>query len=762
MASSLRRSWDWAQAAIETPRPAEPELPVMRGLPLAFVVAPALLLLPLPMSGAVRFLTGLPMVWCLAIAAFGAGALGWLLWRGQSGRTHSWQVWASTLAFATVSGFAGFAALNEPRTYGFPTLGAIDAVGHLIEVQQLAGPMPHAYFGMTAFQATAYWLEQLGTGPFWAFWGVTYALFAAPVGYVALTQATLAQDLRNTLGSSHWAWLLTCAVLLVGGYPFFACVLPLLHGYQLDGYFPQLHGLVPLFVAALLYGVVRQRLVRLLGLALCVVLLRFTYLLNVVDLLVTVALLVAWEAARDEPDDQRRRRLAGLAVLGLLAAVYPYVRLYGIADNGGGIPAPNMPLRLLATAGLSCLLLAAPWWIERISWHAPSAAVRRLSAFVGTYGVVAVAVQGVWLTAVSARAHTSDDLYLLHKYGFSACLLGLLTAIGVAAYAVVLAVASPRRPVLWRRALGAVVIVTGVEAGSCGHALSMPELYTDTFRARAARAPSETVALADLAAWSAIQRVLADPSNRFGAFLAPTTAETHFTGYALRPIDPTAPMPYQDETGLPPLLDFPLLQVIEPGQCVFWLAPQPFEVVAASDATGSARRDAVRLLHRGAKQCVRFERRSAGPKPVELCTTCFRGTVQQVRLDAATQPPSPAQAAAGPSQFVGELPTSSRASGERCSLRVNAPLAPTRLLLGSNPLPAIVPNRFALPAPPLPPGASHTVTVVFAGPVPKSATAAPHGVGLALICVRAAPPSEEAASGRRQSRPPDGEAGAAP
>jgi hypothetical protein len=522
-----------------------------------------------------------------------------------------------------VAGGLAWHGLYDPRVHGLPTHGAIDSVGHLMELQAVSGPQPRRYDGMVAFQVTAYWLGELGLDAFRAFRAVTYGVLIGLLGLVAIVHGLLAAELDGPHRPALGPWWLVGLSLALGAYPFIHDLLPLLHGYLLEGYFPQLAGLLPLYATALLYAVSRRRLGRMLVLMLGVGLLRFTYLLTIVDLVATSALLIAWEALLWESDTARRRRVAALAAVGMVLAGYFYAELYRIADNGGAIPAPELELRILGTGVGSLVLLAIPYLLRRVRIGRPAAPVERLAAFVGLYGLVTTVVQLAWMAKVYARDYTQDDVYLLHKYGFAASVLVTVTLVPYVAHLLVSA-AGALRAFRHRRLVPEVALAAAAAVlGAVASARSLPPGYAELLERQWRGQRTHLTALGDPEAWVRIRRVLAGDARRFVAFLAPLTTETLFAGYSLRAVDPAEPMPPLDpHTGLPRELDYFAVADLGPGRCVFWLAPELFAHIDAASGRDFERRHVVEQLDRGPKRCEPYPRASHPAGLVELCHRC--------------------------------------------------------------------------------------------------------------------------------------------
>jgi hypothetical protein len=303
-----------------------------------------------PLSAATTVLLRQPLPVDLAITV--ALLAGWaaIAWPYLGRRKVSASTWGWAALFAAVGfGFAVWQLWN-PYFRGFPSIMGGDGGNHIALSRAVAAGHPEVYEGMASLSVTALWIERLaGTDPFATYRAIFYLIVAVPVVFMAILAAVAG------------ARALGFVVLAVVAYlPATRVILPLLHYYQCDGYWSQLMGLVPLYLGLGLYATARRRGFRLLALAFTVGFYRFTYLLNISDLLVAVAAMTAWEIA-DRGTPRWFRVTGGLGAVVLAgAAALAAARIYAVAALPGGIVENRPILFALGILPLAALLIAAP------------------------------------------------------------------------------------------------------------------------------------------------------------------------------------------------------------------------------------------------------------------------------------------------------------------------------------------------------------------------------------------------------------------
>lgn len=290
---------------------------------------------------------------------------------------------------------------------GLVSLGGGDVGVHTLQRQEFIERDPRPYFGFVAFYAVTDAAARL-LGPE-VFAALRAGFFATVLGAILCLAAAVAA-VGPGYGRGAWAALGGLA-LLVLNLAFF----PLLHYHQADGFYPHLFGVVPLLAAWVLYGLAGGPLARGAVLLAWAVTTRFTYGLNLGDVLLAGAALVAWDSRAAGPG---LPRLLGRALAACLAAagLYSYARLVPMAPHSGAFRMPFLPLTFAGEALLAWWLFALPGRARRRGVEMPPEA-RRLAAFAGTFAAVNLAAQAAALLSGLPLA------YYFFKYHFHAVAL---------------------------------------------------------------------------------------------------------------------------------------------------------------------------------------------------------------------------------------------------------------------------------------------------------------------------------------------------
>jgi hypothetical protein len=563
-------------------------------------------LLAVPLSAGVRNLTGLPVAESLVVAV----SLALVLCLGtlplqRRGEPRSPQLWVAGCAFAAVAfGFA-FSELYNPFFAGLPAMTGGDGGNHLRN-QAAFVAFGTRYTGMDALYATAHWLEILfRLDAFASYRAAFYAVVAATVLF--LTASGFALVPSSARPDARLAWGTFALMVAVAYLPARGFLLPLLHYYQADGYFSQLFGLIPLFLTILLYAASRSRLSRLLALGLGVFFCRYTYLLNIADLVATGGLLLAGEAATGRLARPRRRAL--LLVAGLAAAVagYLYARLYAILPDPGGFRPPVTVLAAWGVLLASAVQVAAPLLLRDTLLALPAAGARLLH-FSGVFGLVSVSVQALW------RVTEQDPgTYYYYKYGFSAVVVTSSVGIAFVAWTLARLVAAGRRVRgIGSRALVATSAALAVTALGFGLLSRAHAVYRPSYAERARGAPPwrHLDPLADRRAWAIIDAVLRETGHRFGGMITPRWPESSFANgrFGL----PHEPIYWNGE--------------FERGgrRCVFWYGLEHPLPRAYGGHTPRVRTVLERLEARPGRRCHRYSPEHVPGEPGMLCHLCYR------------------------------------------------------------------------------------------------------------------------------------------
>lgn len=538
---------------------------------LAVVGVPAL-------SGPFRAALGVPLGVGLAMSAVAVGAVG-ALWARRAPRRAAadGRTWLG-LGMAGAGAIATLAVLYNPRFDGLVTVGGGDAGAHAAWALHFARVNPGEYFGFVSTYALWHWLGALGFDAFERERGGFYLTAAAVMvaaGYGVRVALARGSPLRVAVG---WG-----AIGLAAACRF--AFWPVLHYHQADGFYGHLFALVPLLAAWLAYGQLADARARAAVLVAGVGVMRFTYGLNLGDLALASAALLAWEAI-GAGAGRIRVAFLGLAAALAIGAVVAYVQLLPL----GEIEAGFVPTRLgwlIPGVGLLAAGLLASLRLGAIA--APAA--RRLAAFAGAFGAVNLAGQLAYLGAgLTPR-------YYFYKYGLHAVVLVLVAWLAVGAATV------------GRRALAACAVLFA--AGLVMISRGSP--YERSFTERLRRTPPWTRIgpLADRDGEARIAAALAQAHAGFGGVLTASWPMASFMN---------------GEHGR--FIDVPAFQRAEldesPGHCVFWFQRETAPV-EAFDPGGS--RDArvaaiARLSSDPAARCDSYAPRWDPAGTQVLCRRC--------------------------------------------------------------------------------------------------------------------------------------------
>lgn len=521
-----------------------------RGLgPLLFLVLSWLL--PLALASVLRAALGLPLwVGALGGVMLMAGVTVWAIWRFKPWPTHAPLALLQAISLF-VLGWLTWRMLGIPAMGGLVTVGGGDAGNHAALVVEFATRTPDAYQGFTFFHTVVYGLEQLFLLDVFSSFRVAFYLVP---GVLAMALVAGLELSAGRLWRSAWAVMAAQVVLLVATAGVWAILLlRLLHYHQADGFYAHLFGLVPLVLMAFAYALPRSPWVRCAALAAFIVLYRFTYGLNLGDLLVTGGVLWLFEGAAFPPRWRRPVQAVGLVLL--VAAAYAYWRLLPLARIPGGI-VPFMHMRTLTVQGW-CLggLVLVRFLSPR---HEP--VERRLLDFTLLFAGVNGLVQ-----RVCRWAGLPVEYYLL-KYGLHAVVLLLLVAGLVVSLRVGALLQEGRGRVGWRALVPPLLTALGLVAVVAGWSDSFAA-YTPGYEERVRGQPPFQVldALEDPSEVTLVRRVLRESRKRFGGLLSPSWPRLNFTLVELgwlpeEILVPNGHYHVFHEGGVRE----------EPGACVFW------------------------------------------------------------------------------------------------------------------------------------------------------------------------------------------------
>nr|WP_152622636.1 hypothetical protein [Archangium violaceum] len=512
------------------------------------------LLLPGALANLFRAVLGLPL-WVGAVAGT-AGGVGvtWkvLAWR-RAWPTSGPLVLIQVLYLITTLGLT-WRILGIPVLGGLVSVGGGDAGNHAALQMDFVTHKPNTYEGFTFFHTLTYglrWLFGLDTFTSFraGFFLVPVSMALALVGGLEFVAGRLWRSGRAMVAAQATLWVAT-----IMAWPFL--LLRLLHYHQSDGFYAHLFGTVPLVLTWLAYALPRSPWVRCAALAVFVVFYRYTYGLNLGDLLAAGGLLVLLEATRVSGSKYR----GGVVLLGLVflaAATYAYWRLLPLKDISGGVTPYSYARALRVQCWTVVGLLAVRFLSSR-----EEPVERRLIDFALLFAGVNALVQQAYL---GAGWHV--DYYFL-KYGFHAVVLLLCVGLLVISIRVGgLFQTGLARAGRWELVL-AVLVAVGLFEVTRGWGRAF-KIYVPSYwdRVRAEPPLPYLDALEDRDAVALARQVLREQGKSFGGYLSPSWPRTNFTNVELGWV----PEDWSKTNGHWPL--FVSGQVRQgPGLCVFWEA----------------------------------------------------------------------------------------------------------------------------------------------------------------------------------------------
>jgi hypothetical protein len=527
-----------------------------------------LVLMPWILGGAIRAATGASLLAGLAIATVLTGICAALAippmlrsereqW-SKGAVTGSWSLFLQVVPVALAA--VAVARLFNKDFSGFPNIDGWDGGSHLFLQQTFVHSQSNLYNGFVGQYVVCQGLQWLlHFDPFRAVATTFYAAVAVSIGL----PVCLLIDLTRTARTASIVAKL--ASIAVGASALFfladASFLPLLHYLQGMGYYPQAFGLVSVALIWFFDVTLTKPIARVFGLLLALVLTRYTYGLNLPDLLGALGLVSLI--------DSRRRPGIGwgkLTAAGLFAAsAIGYAKLEPIFEIWGGIARNNVNMSLATTVCVGLLVAATAFSSTPANVSAEDDGNSTLWRAV-RFPLASMAVTAMSFTYFEA---TAKQVYYLQKYQLLSVWF-VASAAALAAGHIVLEarhiVAGPRvfKPTvskLIHTMSAAALIGCALLAGSHFWRLSFVN-YRPAYRERIGTAIppyAHLRPLVDRRATRLIRETLERTGSNFGGYLTGNFPMFSFMngyfGYHTGNQDFFAPK-------------------MEPGHCVFWVAPQ--------------------------------------------------------------------------------------------------------------------------------------------------------------------------------------------
>jgi hypothetical protein len=404
-----------------------------------------------------------------------------------------------------------WACLYSNAMAGLPAWIGSDSGNHAAILHDVVGAGPSGYLGFASMYLA--WNLVAALTRLNLFWSFVVVFYAQVMLLAALPLFIGFMVLRRHQGERAWiAGALagaSCALVALS-----LVALPLQHYFQVEGFWPQIFGLVPLLLLWWLDATLIDPWHRLLAWAITLVLFRYTYGLNLAELSLAFGAVAVSEIPR------RFWPLALLAALLALGGALLSVReLNAVVTKWGWFVGYDVKRALVAgAAALAGLLIAAVGNraanVELGLWRALRLPIL-FSA--GSFAV----------TAIFLFKHKPS--YYVWKYPFEAICLAAVAG-GVAVSAVAATVVASRG---WR------VLVWG--AASMSLLITSIVLWFGTFKEyrpgyleRVRGGPHKILRpLADLGAWRIIDDTLATKHKQFGGYLVSYGPMSNFMNSAM-------------------------------------------------------------------------------------------------------------------------------------------------------------------------------------------------------------------------------------
>jgi hypothetical protein len=417
-----------------------------------------------------------------------------------------------------------------------------DGSWHAYYVDQWAWFSPAIYDGCTIFYAVSFWFEKLfHVNRFFGFVFGFYSQIALTAFITILMAAYAVSDARRRWSQS----LLFLVILLLLGAIEMVALLPNQHIFQTDGFFPQSFALFPLFLIWAADALIVGQVPRTIGVLLTIAFYRYTYALNLPDMLAAFMVLQLVEMFRDRDESRRLWAWTGLAVVAWFFAVKAFYFIWRVHKMNGHFLEFDW-LHAGLGQGLAIATLIACYYVAR-----PGSRLRRLCRLPIWFGIINL---GLTLTV---RFMPPGGFYYGDKYPFHGFML-VGSAVAIAVPAAAREAWERFRSLFSRIAVALPLLAAAAEVTNLWYDGFFP--YQKGFIERAFLEPpyTENSPLADLGAIPRIQAVLKKEKKSFGGFLNTNFGMMMFMNAALG-------HPYWDWE-----IWFQKALYPEAGRCIFW------------------------------------------------------------------------------------------------------------------------------------------------------------------------------------------------
>jgi hypothetical protein len=459
-------------------------------------------------------------MWVAAGLSMAGGIVVWPARRAWLPDPWTAAVWA--VSTVLVGGIV-LVQTSAPAFHGIPSHSGGDLGTHLMFYRQMTELGAATYRGMVAPYMQMMIADGLGVGAPLAVIDAVYDLatvvligglaFASFVGWTV----RIGGSSRPTAEASS----ISVPAFAAGGLATALVVLPLVSYYEQDGFLAQVVAAGPLLVGLCAYASARVRVVRVGVLMILAPALRYTYALNVGDVLLAAAVLVAIETreARQTGVDAQRVQLLSRLTLALgLAALVVYVPIYGRHDVPGGYVAVPIGPQARGLVALGLASLISRWLVRDAN---PSAGTQGRLALAG--GLI-VLIPGLILSIWIALDLPVD--YYVRKYGFAGTIVAGTIAVPCSVRAVLAAAADQRAKTLGP---SVAVVTLGLHGALDLAEHSRPHRGVVVERAPGATSVRHAGSFAEPAVIEVIRATLVRHDAAFGGLLTNRWPESQFT-----------------------------------------------------------------------------------------------------------------------------------------------------------------------------------------------------------------------------------------
>jgi hypothetical protein len=425
-----------------------------RGLVLLALVLPAMI------AGAIQLVVHVGWNLSFAGGALVTVAVAAPFVRALGGRPLSaaQEVGAHAILVA-VAAFAGALVYNR-HFHGLPNYqnsdgwGGADGGYHVIFFWDFVKRGHDTYHGFVAMYSLWEALRRLGSRHLLV--AIDGSLVYARVVAAVVPCAIAFSVLHRFRGERRAWWAGAVAALVATLAVQYLVVLPLLNFHTMGGFWAHVFGLVPLFFLWLADALVRPRLVRLAVLCAGLVLVRYTYALNLADLCGLFGALLVVEAlgARTSPA-WMRAALAAAAVAAFIAARHVFILSEPIFAQWGWVLEHDVGA---AERGLSLAVVAGA--LTMLAWPVRGAAAHSGIVRALRFPVLFAAADLIVLAFVRRLPPTT--FYYFNKYDVAALALAAGALVVVAAFWAALCASQARLPALAAALVAVAVATAGV------------------------------------------------------------------------------------------------------------------------------------------------------------------------------------------------------------------------------------------------------------------------------------------------------------